>query len=397
MRLHGCVILGWGRFPLSVKIDPSGAGQFSHGNNTHETVIVDAYNSELKDSEGFIGDRASKRAFLSILEKRREQNRKVAEDPLGPEPTEELRKKELEKVLLEGDLEAAGLVHGAIEEFAQQLSAVAHRLLKLKAWKDTERIVVGGGFSFGKVGELAIQRAAVLLRAEHGDAIEMIPIRHHPDEAGLLGNIHVVPRWMFRGYDSLLAVDIGGSNIRVGVVRFNLDKDTTFKQATVHSSELWRHADDTPTREGCITRLAEMLGNQIKEAGKAELTLAPLVGIGCPGLIKKDGSIEKGGQNLPGNWESSRFNLPRSLRELIPAIGGSDTMIAMHNDAVVQGLSETPWMNDVTHWAVLTIGTGLGNAHFTNRETVADTAAQPVAQSAAKPRKAAGRSVGKAS
>jgi hypothetical protein len=40
----------------------------------------------------------------------------------------------------------------------------------------------------------------------------------------------------------------------------------------------------------------------------------------------------------------------------------------MHNDAVIQGLSEVPNMKDVNHWGVLTIGTGLGNARFTNRE-----------------------------
>jgi len=34
---------------------------------------------------------------------------------------------------------------------------------------------------------------------------------------------------------------------------------------------------------------------------------------------------------------------------------------------VVQGLSEMPFMQDVEHWGVLTIGTGLGNASFTNR------------------------------
>jgi hypothetical protein len=39
----------------------------------------------------------------------------------------------------------------------------------------------------------------------------------------------------------------------------------------------------------------------------------------------------------------------------------------MHNDAVVQGLSELPNVKDRTHWGVLTIGTGLGNARFTNR------------------------------
>jgi len=36
-------------------------------------------------------------------------------------------------------------------------------------------------------------------------------------------------------------------------------------------------------------------------------------------------------------------------------------------DGVVQGLSEVPFMQDVDHWGVVTIGTSLGNARFTNR------------------------------
>jgi hypothetical protein len=55
------------------------------------------------------------------------------------------------------------------------------------------------------------------------------------------------------------------------------------------------------------------------------------------------------------------------LYEAIPRIGDFDTAIVMHNDAVVQGLSEVPFMQDVDKWGVFTIGTGLGNALFTNR------------------------------
>jgi predicted NBD/HSP70 family sugar kinase len=106
----------------------------------------------------------------------------------------------------------------------------------------------------------------------------------------------------------------------------------------------------------------------VRRAAKHNLVLAPFVGVGCPGVIAGDGSIERGGQNLPGNWESSRFNLPAELRERVPTIGGEDTTVAMHNDAVVQGLSELPFVQDVEHWGVLTIGTGLGNAAFTNRK-----------------------------
>jgi hypothetical protein len=48
---------------------------------------------------------------------------------------------------------------------------------------------------------------------------------------------------------------------------------------------------------------------------------------------------------------------------VIPRIGDHETVIVMHNDAVVQGLSELPYV-DGAEWAALTIGTGLGNARF---------------------------------
>jgi hypothetical protein len=65
--------------------------------------------------------------------------------------------------------------------------------------------------------------------------------------------------------------------------------------------------------------------------------------------------------------EISKFNLPASLVEAIPQIGDHDTAVLMHNDGVAQGLSEIPFMQDIERWGVLTIGTGLGNARFTNR------------------------------
>jgi predicted NBD/HSP70 family sugar kinase len=106
----------------------------------------------------------------------------------------------------------------------------------------------------------------------------------------------------------------------------------------------------------------------IKRANKGKVQLAPFIGIGCPGRIKEDGSIEKGSQNLPGNWEHKSFNLPALLRDAIPEIDGHEMTLVMHNDAVVQGLSAAPFMRDVKQWGVMTIGTGLGNARFTNRK-----------------------------
>src|SRR5262249_26783570 len=126
--------------------------------------------------------------------------------------------------------------------------------------------------------------------------------------------------------------------------------------------------DEKAKRDEIVNRLGKRLRNLAAAAKKAGLRPAPFIGIGCPGTIRPDGSIAKGGQNLPGNWESSRFNLPRDLKQALPAVPGRDTVIIMHNDAVVQGLSQMPWMKRYKRWGAVTIGTGLGTARFTRRD-----------------------------
>ena len=340
----------------------------AHGASRLPSVEVDSYNVELKDDEGFLGDRASKGAFRDIIENWRKPLRKAGEDPFGDTPSEELNKKTLDDLLSKGDAEAAGIVQGAIEDFSQQLALIVRRFLKLKSWTKTERIVVGGGFRASRIGELVVGRTAVILKADKVN-VDLVPIRNDPDEAGLIGAAHLAPAWMFKAHDAILGVDIGGTNIRAGVVNLNLKKKSDLSKASVWKYELWRHADeDDVKREDAVDSLAGMLKRLIGKARKDGMKLAPFIGIGCPGMIDEDGSIDRGAQNLPGNWESSRFNLPQSLHDAIPKIGDDDTAIVLHNDAVVQGLSEAPFMQGVEHWAVLTIGTGLGNARFTNRK-----------------------------
>ncbi|MEA2943617.1 MAG: hypothetical protein QOD09_4146 [Bradyrhizobium sp.] len=338
-----------------------------HGAERLPSVDIDSFNIEMKDEDGFIGDRASKGAFRKILEQWRKPLRKSNEDPFGDEPSDQISKKVLDGVLIGDDVEASAVVHSAIEEFAQELAYVTRRFLKTKAWAKTERIVVGGGFRDSRLGELAIARTEIMLKSEDLK-VDVVPIRFHPDDAGLIGCLHLAPSWIFEAHDSILAVDIGGTNIRCGVVETRWKKATDLSKAAVWKSELWRHADDEPTREGAVKRLVKMLKDLIAAADAEGLKLAPFIGIACPGVIDHDGTIEKGAQNLPGNWESSKFNLPNSLVEAIPEIGGHDTAVLMHNDGVVQGLSEVPFMQDVDRWGVLTIGTGLGNARFTNRK-----------------------------
>jgi hypothetical protein len=287
--------------------------------------------------------------------------RDIGEDPFGEVPSRKLVRERLDAILAKGEPETAGIIQGAVESFAKELAAVTCRFLKLRHWNEAERIVMGGGLSGSRVGQLAVGRTSVLLRAEKKIKTEISIIHNDPNEAGLIGAAHLVPTWMFAGHNAVLAVDIGGTNIRSGVVRLN---SPDIAKAKVWNCELWRHSEQKPSRDEAVGGLIRMLKQLIDRAGKADLNLAPIISIGCPGRINSDGSIEAGGQNLPGNWESNRFNLPESVREAIPGIRGRKTIVVMHNDAVVQGLSELPFMRDVSRWGVFTIGTGLGNALF---------------------------------
>ena len=231
----------------------------AHGANRLPSVDLDSYNVELKDDEGFIGDRASKGAFRGIIENWRDALRKLGEDPLGEDESEELTKKKLDDLLTKGDPKAAGIVQAAMDEFSQEFALVIRRFLKIKEWKDTQRIVVGGGFRASRVGELVIGRTAVILAAEKID-IDLVAIHNNPDEAGLMGAVHLAPSWMFKAFDAVLGVDIGGTNMRAGVVQLNLKKAPDLTKSKVWKFSLWRHGDEEGVkREHAVESLVEML------------------------------------------------------------------------------------------------------------------------------------------
>jgi hypothetical protein len=114
----------------------------AHGSPHLPAVEVDSYNLELKDDEGFVGDRASRQAFHSILENWRKPLRKLGADPFGETHSDDLSRNKLDVILKEGDPEAAAVIGSAIEDYAQELAVVTRRFLKAKAWANTERIAM---------------------------------------------------------------------------------------------------------------------------------------------------------------------------------------------------------------------------------------------------------------
>jgi hypothetical protein len=107
----------------------------AHGASRLPAVEVAIYNVELKDDEGFIGDRASRGAFRKFIDNWHKPTREIGEDPFGDEPSGKIAKKKLDALLASGDPEVAGIIQNAIESFAQELAGVLQRFLKPKAGK----------------------------------------------------------------------------------------------------------------------------------------------------------------------------------------------------------------------------------------------------------------------
>lgn len=341
--------------------------RLSHGRMKLPSVAIEGYSLNLKRGGDFLGDTASRKAFRKMLEAWSRLFGTIhGKHPLGM-PAEDLNKKQLDK-LLAAKGPAAAAIASAMEDYAHQLAHVVRQFLKHRTWKGVQRVIVGGGFKQSAVGKRAVKRATKLLW-EQGVAIELRTLHHHSDDGGLIGWAHLAPPELLKEYDGFLAVDIGGTNVRAGIVRARPDDQFEFPAMKVVGREKWGHKDDKDTkrREHMIKGIAEMLEDLIVKANKKGLDLAPFVGVSCPGTVRKDGTISRGAQNLPGNWMHPKFNFAVELSKRLPWMEGKPMQVWLHNDAVVQGLSEIPYVNDVKRWAVLTVGTGLGNASYRNR------------------------------
>src|SRR4030081_2348242 len=87
----------------------SGIGR--HGATPLPTVDVDSLKTELKDDDGFLGDRASKGAFRKILDTLRKPLKKNGGDPLGSKSAEAIGKTALDEALVGDDV--GGAARGA--------------------------------------------------------------------------------------------------------------------------------------------------------------------------------------------------------------------------------------------------------------------------------------------
>jgi hypothetical protein len=339
----------------------------AHGDVVLPDVLVESYSLIIRDEGEAVGDKIGRSAFAKKFDTLRKEATRHGRDPLGKTKTAEIKKSQWAKWLADERSPAGMIVNEAVDYFAAELFEAIRKFREADdGWRKVQAIAVGGGFSAGRVGRLTIARAERLLH-KTGVTCALSPIPHHPDAAGVCGAAYLAPGWMFAGFDAILGVDIGGTNIRCGAVTFKTSRGGQVTRTKMTFPEHWRHADDEPSRTEAINKLIGMLQSVVRKCKRKGLRVAPFIGVGCPGRVRPDGTIDRGAHTLPGTWEGKKFNLPALLAEKVPILKRQETIVVMHNDAVVQGLSQVPSMRKERDWAVLTIGTGLGNVKFTTR------------------------------
>lgn len=332
-----------------------------HGAARLVDVIVLSHSLKLRDSNSeFIGDRANDRALYKVLDRLRAEMRAGGGDPFGDLPTSKLSKERLDNELQNGMPTTEALLRKAIEEFADHLAGVVRAFRVIPVWQRIERLAVGGGFSGSGFGRCVIERAGEMLADSF---VRLAPIHHPPDEAGLIGAARLAGQWN-DDWNSMLSVDLGGTKMRVGLLDVQPTDDSARLRVRVVKRNVWRHRSDRASREAIVTRLCEMLNDLAAAAVVQGRRLSPIIGIGCPGEIAPDGHILSGAHNLPGDWEEPGFNLADRIAAGVTGLGEPRARPVLHNDAVTQGLSETPFLANVNAWGIFTIGTGLGNACF---------------------------------
>jgi hypothetical protein len=274
----------------------------THGATRLPSVIVDNYNLELEDETGFIGDQVNRAAFGEFLDQVRDTLRDSGVDPLGDKKTAKMKTAKVDALLAQGNADAGAVVHSAVEAFAQQLATVIKQFLRQKTWRDTE-CIFGGGFRASRVGELAIcacrnppqaRRHGRRLRARSESSGPGQSYRRGPSAAALnSGELRCHSRRR-----------LGGTNIRSGVVVLKLAKAKDLSKAEVSDFDLWRH-QDAGVSDGAVQHLITMLTALISRAKKRNLWLAPVIGIGCPRVIRRTGRLSAARRTCPATGRAT--------------------------------------------------------------------------------------------
>src|SRR3954468_4819821 len=141
--------------------------------------------------------------------------------------------------------------------------------------------------------------------------------------------------------DCLIGIDIGGTNVKVGMIR------TGKEFAVLKKDSILTNSGDPP--EAMVGRIAEAAKKVAADCGQPAIG----VGVGCPGLIDPKSGMVKKSPNLP--------HLPHfPLRDRLQSLLGFD--VEIQNDANAAALGEFLFgpSKGINNLILLTLGTGVG-------------------------------------
>ena len=141
--------------------------------------------------------------------------------------------------------------------------------------------------------------------------------------------------------DCLLGIDIGGTNVKIGLIRTG-ENFAVLKKISIPTNA-------TDPAEKMVQRVVEATKKLLSDTGEKAVG----VGVGCPGLIDPKAGMVRNSPNLP--------HLPHfPLRDRLAALLGLD--VEIQNDANAAALGEFLFgpSKGINNLILLTLGTGVG-------------------------------------
>ncbi len=117
-----------------------------HGLDELPRVTVRSYSLPLRAGDSFLGDLASGSEFRKVLRHERHRVECDGLPPFGHERTNAIDGAALDDALRDGDGgHEREIVEQAVDAFSHRFAHVLSEFLDAPDWKDTQRIVCGGG------------------------------------------------------------------------------------------------------------------------------------------------------------------------------------------------------------------------------------------------------------
>ncbi len=337
----------------------------------HEKIFEDLFSGRSLAERAYIFDERyakknrGKRIFINYLEEGKD-------NPTGLSVT---------FALLKGNSEAKSAAKFILRQMGEDGGRGIETLIKGTAykeswtekernyWKGLEAMIIGGGVSEGKTGEVLIQGMRRYLDKRSLSHLNLHQARFPGKEAGFIGAVaNIIDNILKEKFPTgteevgVIGIDLGRDKIGMGLLRINpktggaiktkekiwtysysikmpyREKLNTFKDSYREYTSQEKKLGEK-IRDEIICQIVNLIINALRFAARQNLILSRHIGIGSPGETSASGYLVGSTHYLPLFQKKDGFWFKREVEEKLERRGYRGFEVHIVNDGIAAGLA----------------------------------------------------------